>query len=68
MAFMGAGVVVVVGDGGGGGGEGQGTTSCVDPAAMYPGHVALHPIGKHVTAPFLFLYEQLVVAVPAVVP
>jgi hypothetical protein len=42
------------GEGGGGGGggddEGQGT-SCVDPAATYPGQVYLHPVGEHVTAP-----------------
>ena len=41
---VGIGVVVVVG----GDGEGQGT-SCWVPAATYPGHVDLHPIGEHVT-------------------
>ena len=43
-------VVVGGGDGDGGDGEGQGT-SCVDPAATYPGQVYLHPVGEHVTAP-----------------
>ena len=53
-------VVIVGGDGeggggdgeeggGGSGGEGHGT-SRVD-AALYPGHVDLHPYGEHVTAP-----------------
>ena len=53
--------------GGGGGGEGQGT-SCL-PAAMYPGHVDLHPVGEHVTvvAPLMLEleYTEHVVAVPA---
>jgi hypothetical protein len=41
---VGVGVVVIIG----GDGEGQGT-SCWVPAATYPGHVDLHPIGEHVT-------------------